>query len=465
MSSPASATSGSLSFPPDFLWGTATAAHQVEGGNTNNNWYAFEKEPGRIFRDQRSGNACEWWSGRAEEDIGRMGALNTHSHRLSVEWSRLVPEPGGWSVEAVDRYREILSAMRDAGIVPMVTLHHFTHPLWLEEAGGWMQEEAPAHFQRFVTAAVRALGDLCDTWCTINEPNVYASLGYFEGEFPPGHRRPTEYFQVLHRLLEAHARAYHAVHAVQPRARVGLAKHMIAWYPRRPHSPVGRALTRALDRVFNGITLRALETGEWCPPLGKSWNIPHLRGSLDWIGLNYYQRYDVAFSLKALRSFGVAYEARPGMPKGPGRWGEIYPDGLLESVGRLSRRFALPIYITENGAPEESDGGRPAFLLRHLHRTWRAIQAGMPVKGYYVWSLVDNFEWAKGYDPRFRFGLYRVDFGTQERALRPSGALYSEIAGAGAITRDMVRRYAPEVEEELFGEGTPPEANTQRSAE
>ncbi len=442
-----------LPFPGDFLWGTATAAHQVEGGNTNNNWYAFEKETGNVFEDRGAGDACEWWSGRAEEDIQRMVALHTNAHRLSVEWSRLMPDPESWNGDAVDRYREILSAMRGAGITPMVTLHHFTNPLWLEERGGWLHEEAASAFEGFVRRVVRDLGDLCDVWCTINEPNVYAGLGYFEGEYPPGHGSVLEYFRVLHNLLAGHARAYHAIHEVQPGARVGLAKHMIAWYPRHPRSPIGRAMTRMLDNAFNEITLRALRTGEWKPPLGRTKIIDPLAGSLDWIGLNYYQRYDVAFSWKAVRSLGVTYDARPGLPRGPGRWGEIYPDGLFDLLGRLYRQFNLPLYVTENGLPDSDDSLRPAFLLRHLQRTWKAIQQGWPVRGYYFWSLVDNFEWAKGYDPRFRFGLYHVDFRTQERVLQESGRLYGEIARDGAITPGMVERYAPEVQDELFADG------------
>jgi beta-glucosidase len=441
-----------LPFPQDFLWGTATAAHQVEGGNTNNNWYAFEQEPGRIFGGHRSGEACGWWEGMAEEDIERMVALNTNAHRLSIEWSRIVPEPGSWNADAIGRYREILSAMREAGITPMVTLHHFSNPLWMEETGGWLNQEAVGWFARYVTDAVGELGDLCDTWCTINEPNVYSAQGYFNGKFPPGHTSMGEYFQVLHNLLAAHARAYHTIHQLQPQARVGLAKHMIAWYPRHPNNPVGNKVTGLLDDMFNGITLGALQTGAWRPLFGKKGVIDHLAGTLDWMGLNYYQRYDAGFSLRALGSLGIDYSAREGKPKGPEGWGELYPDGLYESLDRFNRLFRVPIYITENGVPDETDEVRPGFLLRHLHRSWAAIQQGCPLKGYFFWSLVDNFEWAEGFDPRFRFGLYGVDFATQERTLRRSGELYAEIAQAGGISGDAVRRYAPEVAGELFGD-------------
>jgi beta-glucosidase len=443
-------TDSNVTFPSDFLWGTATAAHQVEGGNTNNNWYAFELEPGRIFKDQRSGRACDWWAGRAEEDILRMAELNTNAHRLSIEWSRLVPEPGSWNSDAVERYRQILSAMREAGVRPMVTLHHFTNPLWMEKAGGWLHEESVGWFQRYVRGAVQDLGDLCDTWCTVNEPNVYAAQGYFNGKFPPGHTSMGEYFQVLHNLLAAHARAYHAIHELQPAAKVGLAKHMIAWYPRHPRNPLGKKVTRLLDDMFNDITLNALRTGAWRPLFGKKGVIHHISGTLDWVGLNYYQRYDAGFSLGALTSMGISYSAREGMPKGPEGWGELYPDGLLESLERFRGTFGLPIHITENGVPDEDDSVRPGFLLRHLHRTWKSIQDGCPVKGYFFWSLLDNFEWAEGYDPRFRFGLYGMDFEAQERTLRKSGELYREITRAGRIDREMIEAFAPEVGPEVL---------------
>lgn len=447
---PSPSRAGPLSFPEGFLWGTATAAHQVEGGNTNNNWYAFEQEPGRIFRGQRSGNACEWWTGRAEEDVARMAALGTNAHRLSIEWSRIEPEPGSWSSDAVQRYREILMAMREAGIAPMVTLYHFTHPLWLEEAGGWLNDASPEWFEGFVRGAVRDLGDLCDTWCTVNEPNVFSAQGYFNGRFPPGHEDMGEYFRALLNLLLAHARAYRAIHEIQPQARVGLAKHMIAWHPRHPRNPVGRKVTRTLDAMFNGITLGALRTGSWRPLLGRRSTVDGLQGTLDWIGLNYYQRYDAGFSLAALGSLGIDYSAREGRPKGPEGWGELYPDGLLEALQRFSNTFSLPIYITENGVPDETDQVRPGFILRHLHRTWQAIQAGCDVRGYFFWSLMDNFEWAEGFDPRFRFGLFGVDFATQERTLRRSGEMYRSIAEAGAITPELAGTFAPEAERELF---------------
>jgi beta-glucosidase len=425
-------------FPSDFLWGTATAAHQVEGGNEHNDWWAWEKE-GKVWQGIGSGAACDWWAGRAEEDIARMVALNTNAHRLSVEWSRIEPEHDVWDEDAIARYRDILTAMRAAGIAPMVTLHHFTNPEWLREKRFWGGTEIVDRFVRFVEKIVPALADLCDTWCTINEPNVYAARCFITGHFPPGSGGgQRQYYTYLYQLLRAHAAAYHTIHRIQPQAKVGLAMHMVAWFPRRPNHPLDLLTTRTLDRDFNDLTLKALSEGKWTPLLARRFAAPELKGTLDWIGLNYYHRYDCFFDTKVLKSFGLNWGTRPASPKGPSWWGELYPAGMHANLKRLHEQFGLPIYITENGVPDCDDAHRPRFIVEHLREVWQAIQDGIPVKGYYHWSLVDNFEWHEGYNPEFQFGLYAVDFKTQERTLRESGKLYAEICKAGGITEEMI---------------------------
>ena len=448
-----------LTFPRDFLWGTATAAHQVEGGNDHNQWHAWEQGGGgRVFEDQVSGAACDWWAGQAEKDIRRMKELHTNAHRLSVEWSRVEPEPGRWDNEAIDRYRAILEAMRKAGVQPMVTLHHFTNPLWFEERGSWLSDESVTAFERFVKKIVGEMSDLCTTWCTINEPSVYAAQGYFDGSMPPGKKDDLKsYFTVLYNLLNAHAAAYHAIHDIQPTAGVGLAHHMIAWHPRHRRSPLDRAATGLLDQFFNSLVVETIRTGVWKPLFSRAVEASRLKGTLDWFGLNYYDRYDVLFSLPAWKSMFLSYGARPGEPQGPKSWGEFYPEGLFTLIMRLHKLLRLPIAITENGVPDEDDSVRPGFILEHLAQVWRAINFNVPVTGYYFWSLVDNFEWAEGYDPRFRFGLYQVDFKSQKRTIKPSGELYKEICAAGAISSDMARRYAPDVAGRLFPGEVPQE--------
>ena len=436
-------------FPPDFLWGTATSAHQVEGENENNDWWAWEQD-GRahdhknIFENHVSGAACAWWAGKAEEDIALMADLGTNAHRLSLEWSRIEPRPGVWDEAAMARYREILTAMQRAGINPMITLFHFTLPLWLEEQGGWKNPSSLEYFRRFTEKVVSTFGDLCTLWCTVNEPNVYATHTFFKGPCPPQKRNLHDYFDILQSVLKAHAVAYETLHRIQPEAHVGLAKHLILWEPGSWFNPLDRALYAVLRHNFNALTVEVLQTGRWRPSLGKKAFIPQLRGTLDWVGVNYYQRYDARINLRAPNFQNLVFVGRHGLEKGPGWWGEFWPDGLLIHMEALHKRFHLPIYITENGVPDPTDEHRPHYLLDHLHRVWQALRMGIEVRGYFHWSLVDNFEWAEGYNPEFRFGLYAVDFETQVRTPRRSASLYREIATSRTISSAMAQQYAPE---------------------
>ncbi|NDJ35866.1 MAG: glycoside hydrolase family 1 protein [Chloroflexi bacterium] len=440
-----------FTFPQGFLWGTATSSHQVEGGNTRNDWWAFEHlQDGGVYDNHVSGDAAGWWEGEAEGDIERMRELNTNTHRLSVEWSRIEPVAGRWNYEALDRYREILTAMRKAGIKPMVTLHHFTNPQWMADRGGWAHPESAEWFRRFAAKVVGDLADLTDLWCTINEPNIYAAQSYFAGLWPPRQQNITRYFQVVRNMVHAHAQAYTAIHDVQPGAQVGLAKHMIDWHPMNPSSPLDRLMSNLLDSFFNGITLEVLATGEWKPLIGRNETIGEAKNSLDWIGLNFYQRLDAFFDPSNLKGLGIGYQARPGAPTGPEAWGELSPPSLLPLIRRLFETLNVPLYITENGMPDEHDTNRPGHLLQSLYWVWKACMHNYPVRGYYFWSLVDNFEWAEGYDPRFRFGLYGVDFATQARTRRDSARLYAEVCAANGFNTQMARTYAPEVVDELF---------------
>lgn len=439
-----------LHFPPDFLWGTATSSHQVEGNNTNNDWWAWEHSPqNRVFESQTSGDACDWWEGRAEEDIARMAELGLRAHRMSVEWSRIEPEPGTWDYAAIDRYREILTAMKDVGIRPMLTLHHFTNPQWLAERGGWLNEETPAQFANYANKVVTELLDLCNFWCTINEPNVLAFGAYLSGRWPPQHESARDYIAIVANLLRGHGLAYRKIKQVQRTSEVGLAKHIVSWHPAGdlPHNYV---LTWYIERAFNRITIDALKSGVLRVPFRSRVDVPEAKDSLDWIGLNYYHRLDVGLALLSKDPRYIRLGARPGVPQGPDEWGEFYAQGLFDALDYLHNTLGLPIYVTENGLPDGEDTERPGFMLRHLQALWQATMSHKGVQGYFWWSLVDNFEWAEGYDPRFNFGLYQVDFETQERALRPSGELFSAVVKANAIDSEIARPFAPDAVEELF---------------
>jgi beta-glucosidase len=419
-------------FPPGFLWGTATAAHQVEGQNDNNQWWDWEQQPGRIWHGDRSGDACGWWHDPTP-DLDRAAALGQNAHRLSIEWSRIEPREGVFDGAAIDRYRALLSALRDRGITPMITLHHFTNPRWLEARGGWLHPETPARFARFAARAVAELGDLCRLWCTINEPIVYATFGYLLGQWPPGISDITATFRVAAALLRGHAATARAIRQANPALRVGLVHHIRLFDPATP-APQDVAASAAQDYLFNGAVLRALGTGRLSPPLGLG-GVPGLRDSCDFIGLNYYTRDYVAFDPRLPREMFGRRFTPPGAPRSDvGRdgapYGEIYPEGLYRALRRVAW-LGLPIYVTETGLPDADDDQRPQFILGHLAAVHRAIAGGADVRGVFLWSLVDNFEWAEGWG--LRFGLYALDERTGERRLRPSGALYAAIARANAI--------------------------------
>jgi beta-glucosidase len=432
-------------FPPNFLWGVATASHQVEGHNTNNQWWAWEQQEGRIQEGHTSGAACNWWE-NAEADFDRAAAMGLTSLRLSIEWSRVEVSPGRIDMAALDRYREMLQGLRERGIEPMVTLHHFSNPLWVAEQGGWLNTDTLSYFRRYVEQVVRALGEYTTLWCTINEPNVYAYMGYLEGDFPPGKQDPRAAMVVMRNMLKAHAAAYHLIHRLQADARVGLAHNVRIFDPHNPRSPLDRLLARAHDRVFNQALIRAVWQGWWRLPLGvgPAWR---LRRTLDWIGLNYYTRDLVAFDPRAADAFFARLSHDPDAEMLDGGYGELYPEGLWRALRRLSR-LGLPIYVTENGVPDADDDLRPRALLQHLHQLWRALLGNIPVMGYYHWTLTDNFEWAEGWT--LRFGLIELDPETGERTPRPSADLYADIAQGNALTPEMVDAYAPELRPTLL---------------
>ncbi|MDW8394663.1 MAG: glycoside hydrolase family 1 protein [Anaerolineae bacterium] len=439
---------GALRFPQGFRWGTATAAHQVEGYNTNNQWWAWEQQPGRIANGDTSGAACDWWH-NAERDFDYMVQLCQNAHRLSVEWSRIEPQEGRFDTAALERYRALLKALRERDIEPMVTLHHFTNPLWLEEQRAWLKaDRIAALFRRYVHRVVAALGDLCDLWCTVNEPNVYAVMSYFGARMPPGWTDMGAAITVMQNLLLAHAVAYEALHEAQPSARVGLAHHMRYFQGLRRNGLDGLA-ARMISGIFNDSVLLALLHGRWHWILwrGAPVSARKLRGTLDWIGLNYYTRQRIAFDHTGGQALFSTLAITPGAITSDYDFGEIYPEGMSHLLRQLAR-YRLPIFITENGLPDHDDDLRPMFIVRHLRALWEMIQLGCDVRGYYHWSLVDNFEWSEGW--RMRFGLIEMDPRTQQRTLRQSAWLYRDISRDNAITEATIRLHVPELVSQVF---------------
>ena len=409
-------------FPENFLWGTATAAHQVEGGNHANDWWAWEQVPGHIKNGDRSDPACEHYE-RFAGDFDLLRSLHQNAHRLSLEWSRIEPAPGEFSSTALAHYRDVLQALRDRGLEPLVTLHHFTNPTWIADAGGWEAPETAEYFARFAQRVVDELGDLARYWITVNEPTVIAYQGYIKGEWPPGKRDLGAAVRALVNLLRGHWIAYERIKSRHPEHQIGLAHHLRVFDPARPFVPQDRAVAAAFNRVFNETTLKSLRLGRLVLPLTRAGRASGPRHSQDFIGVNYYTRELVKFNHRYRAELFGERMLPAGAARSDLSW-EIYPDGLYRTLLSL-RREELPIYVTENGIADRDDALRPEFLLTHVDAMRRAIDAGVPVRGYFHWTCFDNFEWAEGYTAKF--GLIACDPATQERRPRPSARLYAEI--------------------------------------
>jgi beta-glucosidase len=415
-------------FPEGFRWGTATSAYQVEGNNTASDWWWWEQRPGKIHDGDRSGLACNWWR-YAERDFDLMVGLHQNAARISIEWSRLEPSQGQWDEAAQHRYLEIIRGLRMRGIEPLVCLNHFTLPQWVADRGGWMWEGIVPAFGAYAGRFAHAAAPLVDFWLTLNEPVGHLLNAYLLGRFAPG-RRITGLVRALITSMRAHAAAYRAIHQVQPEARVTVAAYLRPADPANPRRWVDRGLARLFDYLVNWMYLDALVTGRLVGPGGIAADVPDAAGTMDYIGVNYYTRSCVALDLVRPQTLFVRDEPPPGATTSDGRYSEVYPDGLLAVLRRV-RDYNLPVYITENGLPDADDDLRPGFIVEHLRRIAQAIEEGCPVRGYYHWSIVDNFEWADGWS--LRFGLYALDPATQVRTPRQSAELYREICRQNAL--------------------------------
>jgi beta-glucosidase len=438
---PTATTTETLTFPAGFRWGVATASYQYEGGCENSQWYTWEKA-GHIKSGDVAGIACDWWR-HAERDFDLAQQLGLNALRLSVEWSRLEPRPGEWDETAFARYREMLQGLRARGIEPMVTLHHFSNPIWFEERGGFLAPSAMDVFARFVGRVIEELGDLCDLWCTINEPNVYSVAGYLIGEWPPGrHGEVRAAFALQATLARAHAAAYEVIHQQQPHARVGWAQNFNIFAP-ATNSRLDRLVAGAQDAAYNDFFPRAVLTGRAAFPFSiVAGSLRAVRGTCDFVGINLYYREHVSFDLRYGRELFGRRSRPDGAPRGDTSandfFGELYPQGILDVARRLAV-FGKPLYVTEHGVGDRNDRVRPWLIEQGVRSVHAALREGLDLRGYYHWSLVDNFEWAEGWQQRF--GLAALDLATQERTLRPSGHFYSAIASANALAPSMIRQF------------------------
>jgi beta-glucosidase len=418
-----------LPLPAGFLWGTASAAHQVEGGNTND-WTRFEARPGRIERGETSAVAADGWN-RMSDDIALMKRVRANAYRFSIEWSRLEPTDGSWNEPAWERYASFVKALRAEGVTPMVTLLHFTLPLWMADRGGVTSADFPDRFARFAAEAGKRLGPDVDLWVTLNEPNVQMYMGYVSGVWPPELKSPSEAVKAYLGLLRGHAAAAKALRAADPGVRIGIAHNVMLLQPRSRLVLTDWLGAKLVDASWNWACADAVRDGRgrlWLPGGGSvDQPIPELAGTTDFVGLNYYFRYFVRFAPGTAEGFAMT--PGPGLVSeigGRDPKGDSPPEALYLLMREAWRRYRQPIYVTEGGIADEKGTMRGALVRGQRHAIDRALAEGIPVRGYLHWTLVDNFEWDKGYRPKF--GLFHVDRQTLERTPAGGSEVFAELA-------------------------------------
>ena len=401
-------------FPSDFLWGAATSAYQVEGNNVHSDWWPWEKASGKV----PSGQACRHYE-LYEQDFDLVKELGHNAHRLSVEWARIEPEEGRFSDQELQHYVAVIQSLRRRGIEPVVTLHHFTNPIWFSRQGGWEDKRSVDRFLRYCDVVVRALSPQVHYWITINEPTIYFSHSYLLGVWPPQSRSFFQTWAVHDHLATAHVEAYRLIQQVYkdlglPRPAVSLSQHVSAVVPCRPD--VRNKFAAGLrDHWYNFEFLDRIMQ----------------KKTMDFVGLNYYSRNLVDVKSWRISSLMMetCQEGHHTLKKNSLGW-DIYPEGLCEVLIKL-KRYGLPVMVTENGICTADDGQRWEFLSQHLENIHRAMEQGVSVSGYLYWSLLDNFEWDKGFAPRF--GLIDVDYQTYERRVRSSARKFARVCQTGVL--------------------------------
>jgi beta-glucosidase len=387
-----------LQFPPGFLWGVATSAHQIEGGNVNNDWWDWEHNPASGCVES-SGDACDSFH-RWNEDVDIVANLGLGAYRFSIEWCRIEPAEGEFSIAALDHYRRMCAACHERGISPVVTFHHFTTPRWLTDRGGWEAPDAPERFARYVQRTVAHLGDLIGWACTFNEPNVVAVLGYTVGIYPPGMKDEYgRHFAVNEALVRAHRLAVEALRSGPGSFPVGLTLSMEELVAGEGGEQTRDAAEQILENTFLDGT-----AGD------------------DFIGVQCYER-------TVLGPTGPI-EPPPGTRLTQMGY-QYWPQVVEYCVRRAAAYTGIPVLVTENGLATEDDRERIEFISTALQGLHRCIADGIDVRGYFVWSLLDNFEWHLGFGPKL--GICAVDRVTFERRPKASAHWFGGVAKSNAL--------------------------------
>jgi len=403
-------------FPKDFIWGTSTSAHQTEGNNINSDWWEWENSKKyfspdsgtvseREFPLEPSGIACDSYN-RYEEDFDLCVDLNNNAVRISIEWARIEPEHGKFDENEIEHYKKVLKAARARGLKTFVTLHHFTNPIWFSKIGGWTNINSPSYFAKYAKKCAEEFHDLIDVFLTINEPQVYVYMSYFHGIWPPNKMSTVLSLWAQINLARANNKAYDAIkgspykEGVAPK--IGIVKNIV-WYEASMSSK--NPLDKLIAKILHFI--------------GSDFFFLMIKNKFDLIGLNYYFTNRIE-NLRTKNPDDVVNDL--------GWW--IYPKGLFNILLSL-KKYNVEIYITENGLADDKDEKREYFIREMLKSCSEAIQKGVNLKGYFHWSLLDNYEWHHGFWPCF--GLIRVDRKTLERTKRPSFKYYSEICKTGEL--------------------------------
>ncbi len=440
-------------FPEGFLWGSATSSYQIEGawnagGKSESIWDRFSATPGKIEDGTNGRVACnhyELWPA----DISLMSSLGLQTYRFSLSWPRILPEGRGHiNKPGLDFYSRLVDALLEAGIVPSVTLYHWDLPQILQDLGGWPDRMIVAAFAEYADAVTRHLGDRVSMWSTINEPWVVAKVGYQWGVHAPGHTSQREAVRAAHHLLLAHGTAVPIIRANSPRADVGIVLNLAPQHAASTGSDDRRA-ARFVDGLNNRWFLDPLVGFGYPADISAFYgndidvvqpgDMQIIATPIDFLGVNYYSRgVNRADEQSVPRN--VPQTVFPSDETTAMDW-EVYPAGLTETLVRLHTHYQFPaLYVTENGAAYDDevsadgrvhDERRVSYYRRHVQAAAQAMALGVPLRGYYVWSLMDNFEWAHGLSKRF--GLVYVDFETQERILKDSAIWYRDFIAANSI--------------------------------
>ncbi len=405
------------------LWGTAVSHYQVEGDDPCD-WSAWE-EQGRT-RGGPCGGAVDSWN-RYEDDAALAASVGCNAFRFSVSWSRVEPEPGRWNDAALERYARLVGRLLQLGLEPIVTLFHYTHPTWFHERSPWSSPASVERFRLFARRVAETLGRGVRIWIPLNEPLVFVLAGYIDAQVPPGVGDAKAAGSALDHLLAAHVAAANEIRAVNPNAAIGVAHNMMSFVADRRWHPLDALLSRAAHRFYNVSIVEAFSTGRWnvlLPPFARfSGRRDDLARSLDFFGVNFYSRLHIRSPGK-LRAVGdYRYIDRTGRGLTDNGW-EVVPEALEELLG-VASRCGLPIVICENGLADAADALRARYIEDHLATIARASSRGIEVCGYLHWSLLDNFEWLDGFEPKF--GLFEVDRATMERRPRPSAAAFARL--------------------------------------